>query len=185
MTAASARSSPSILVVMGVSGCGKTTVGSLLATWLGWRYAEADDFHSASSVAKMAAGQPLTDEDRLPWLLAIAAWIDDRIARGETGVVTCSALRRRYRDLLRRPQVQLVYLQGDRQLIERRMAGRQGHFFKPALLESQFQTLEEPGPDEAVLAVPIAELATDVAAAILSAVGLSGSSSSPGSTSGR
>jgi gluconokinase len=185
MTAASARSSPSILVVMGVSGSGKTTIGSLLATRLGWKYAEADDFHSASSVAKMAAGQPLTDDDRVPWLRAIAAWIDDRIARGEHGVVTCSALRRRYRDVLRRPQVQLVYLRGDRQLIERRMAGRQGHFFKPSLLESQFETLEEPGPDEGVLAVPIAEHAPDVVAAILSALGLSPSPSSPGSPSGK
>jgi gluconokinase len=164
----------SIFVVMGVSGSGKTTVGTLLAGDLGCRYAEADDFHPASNVAKMAAGQPLTDSDRLPWLQAIAAWIDARIAQGEPAVVTCSALRRRYRDLFRRPQVQLVYLRGDRQLIARRMAARQGHFFKLELLESQFEALEEPGPDEDVIAVPILDSPSDVVRAILSQANLSG-----------
>src|ERR1044071_9702771 len=96
---------PQVLVIMGVSGSGKTTVGSLLAGRLGWPYAEADAFHSDANVAKMASGQPLTDEDRWPWLAAIAAWIEDRIARREPGVVTCSALKRAYRDVLRRPEV--------------------------------------------------------------------------------
>jgi carbohydrate kinase (thermoresistant glucokinase family) len=144
-----------ILVVMGVSGSGKTTVGSLLAGRLGWQYAEADDFHPASNVVKMAAGQPLTSDDRWPWLRAIGAWIDTRIARGEPAVVTCSALRREYRDLLRRPEVRFVYLRGDRTLIAQRMAARQGHFFKTDLLDSQFEALEEPGPDEGVIIVPI------------------------------
>src|SRR5512141_2233643 len=140
---------------MGVSGSGKTTVGAFLAGRLGWPYAEADVFHSPASVAKMAAGHPLTDEDRWPWLRAIAAWIGERIARGESGVLTCSALRRTYRDVLRRPEVQLVYLKGSRDLIAERMAARQGHFFKLAMLDSQFATLEEPTPDEAAITVSI------------------------------
>lgn len=164
----------SILVVMGVSGSGKTTIGSLLAGQLGWQYAEADDFHSASNVARMAAGRPLTDEDRRPWLRAIGVWIDDRIARGQPAVVTCSALRREYRDLLRRPQVQFVYLQGDRELIARRMAARQGHFFKPAMLDSQFETLEEPAADEGVITVPIGGSPSEVVQAVVAAAGLPG-----------
>ncbi|HVO18461.1 MAG TPA: gluconokinase, GntK/IdnK-type [Anaeromyxobacter sp.] len=164
----------SILLVMGVSGSGKTTVGSLLAGRLGWRYAEADDFHPPANVAKMAAGRPLDDEDRLPWLQAIAAFIDARVAEGQPAVVTCSALRRSYRDLLRRPQVRMVYLRGDRELVARRLADRRGHFFRPELLESQFETLEEPGPDEGVLAVPIAGSPASIAEAVLSALGEAG-----------
>jgi gluconokinase len=164
----------SILVVMGVSGSGKTTIGSLLAGQLGWQYAEADDFHSTSNVAKMAAGHPLTDEDRWPWLRAIGAWIDDRIAKGQPAVVTCSALRRKYRDLLRRPQVQFVYLRGDRELIARRMTARQGHFFKPAMLDSQFETLEEPAADEGVITVPIDGSPPEVVQAIAAAAGRPG-----------
>ena len=117
----------SLLVVMGVSGSGKTTVGSLLAGRLGWAYAEADGFHSEANVAKMAAGRPLSDEDRAPWLAAIAAWLDERIARSEPGVVTCSALKRKYRDVLRRPEVEFIYLQGSQALIARRLAARHGH----------------------------------------------------------
>ena len=162
---------PSILLVMGVSGSGKTTVGSLLAGRLGWRYAEADDFHPPANVAKMAAGRPLDDGDRLPWLHAIAAFIDACIGEGQPAVVTCSALRRSYRDLLRRPQVRMVYLRGDRELLARRLAERRGHFFRPELLESQFGTLEEPGPDEGVLAVPIAGSPASIAEAVLAALG--------------
>ncbi len=162
----------SVLVVMGVSGSGKTTIGSLVADRLGWLYAEADDFHSASNVAKMAAAQPLTSEDRWPWLYAIRAWIDARIAKGEAAVVTCSALRREYRDVLRRPEVQFVYLRGDRELIARRMAARQGHFFKPELLDSQFGTLEEPGPEEQVITVPIDGSPSEVVDAIVTAAEL-------------
>jgi gluconokinase len=173
-------SEPSLLVVMGVSGSGKTTVGSLLAGRLGWRYAEADDFHSPSNVAKMAGGAPLTDEDRLPWLRAIASWIDERIADGERAVVTCSALRRRYRDLLRRPQVRFIYLRGDRDLVAARMAARQGHFFKPGLLDDQFETLEEPAPDEEVLTVDIGGAPDEVADKIATLTGFA----SPGGLSG-
>src|SRR3954468_1138951 len=121
---------PQVLVMMGVSGSGKTTVGSLPARRLGWADPEADAVHSDANVAKMAAGHPLTDEDRWPWLAAIAAWIDDRIARPGAGVVTCSALTRASREGLRRPGVAFVYLEGSEELIARRLAARHGHFFR-------------------------------------------------------
>jgi gluconokinase len=147
----------SVIVVMGVSGSGKSTVGKLLAARLHWPYAEADDFHPPDNIRKMAAGIALTDEDRRPWLAAISAWIDKQIAAGEPGVVTCSALKRAYRDRLHggRPEVQLVYLHGDRDLIAARLAARHGHFFRVELLDSQFAALEEPTPDEDVLVVPV------------------------------
>jgi gluconokinase len=167
-----ARVAAHVLVLMGVSGSGKTTVGALLAGRLGWPYAEADAFHSPANIAKMAAGHPLTDEDRWPWLQAIAAWIGERVARGERGVVTCSALRRTYRDLLRGPDVQLVYLRGTREVIAARMASRQGHFFKPALLDSQLATLEEPAPDEGVVAVSIDAPPERIVDEILAATGV-------------
>src|SRR4051794_3004492 len=126
-----------IVLIMGVSGSGKTTVGALLAGRLSWQYAEADDFHPPANVAKMAAGHPLTDEDRWPWLTEIAEWIDERRAAGEPGVVTCSALKRRYRDFLRndRPETRVVYLHGTPELIGSRMIARHGHFFRAVLLE--------------------------------------------------
>jgi gluconokinase len=145
----------SVLVVMGVSGSGKTTIGVLLAGRLGWPYAEADAFHSAANVAKMAAGHPLSDDDRWPWLRSIAAWIDERIARGENGVVTCSALKRSYRDLLRRPEARLVYLRGSHELIAARIAARKDHYFKPGMLDSQFAALEEPSADEGALTLDV------------------------------
>ena len=160
---------PRVLLVMGVSGSGKTTVGALLAGKLGWTYAEADEFHPPANVAKMAAGHPLTDEDRWPWLQAIRAWIGAQLARGEPGVVTASALKRAYRDLLRGPGVTLVYLHGTRELIGRRMAARHGHFFKPARLDSQFAALEEPTPDEGVVTVPIDGTPAQIADAIVAA----------------
>lgn len=133
-----------VILVAGVSGSGKTTIGALLAERLGWEYAEADAFHSEANVAKMRAGHPLTDADRLPWLRAIAAWIADRLATGRPGVVTCSALKRRYRDLLAggHAGVRLVLLEGDRDTIAARMRSRKGHFFKAELLDSQFADLE-------------------------------------------
>ena len=170
----SAMAVPAVLVVMGVSGSGKTTVGSLLAGRLGWRYAEADDFHSEANVAKMAAGHPLSDEDRWPWLAAIAAWIDERIAHGEAGVVTCSALKRSYRKLLSRPEVAFVYLEGSRELIARRLAARHGHFFKADMLASQFADLEPPAPDEPAVTVPIDGSPEQIADAIIAATGLAG-----------
>jgi gluconokinase len=144
-----------ILIVAGVSGSGKTTVGALLAGRLGWRFTDADDFHPAANVAKMRAGVPLTDEDRWPWLRVIAAWMDERIAAGEPAVVTCSALKRSYRDLLLdgRPQARMVFLAPDREELARRLTARHGHFFPERLLGSQFADLEPPQPEEHVVTV--------------------------------
>ncbi len=160
---------PLILVLMGVSGSGKSTVGALLAARLHRAYAEGDDFHSPANVAKMAAGHPLTDEDRRPWLAAIAAWIDERIAKGEPAVVACSALRRAYRHVLRRPEVRFVYLHGSPALVARRLAARRGHFFDPGLLASQLATLEEPAPDEGAVTVEIGGTPPEIVDAIVAA----------------
>src|ERR1700761_4857702 len=144
-----------IVIVAGVSGSGKTTVGALLAGRLGWRFADADDFHPAANVAKMRAGIPLTDTDRWPWLRAIAAWMDERIGQGEDAVLACSALKRSYRDELLdgRPAARMVFLAPDREVLARRLAARHGHFFPEQLLSSQFDALEPPAPDERVLTV--------------------------------
>jgi len=146
-----------IIVVMGVSGSGKTTVAKRLAAAEGWSVLEGDTFHPPANVAKMKSGTPLTDADRWPWLHAIAAAIDADRARGENAVVACSALRRAYRDILigGRTDVRLVYLKGSQALIAERMRARHGHFMPPALLDSQFQTLEEPGPDEHPITVDV------------------------------
>jgi len=140
---------------MGVSGSGKSTVAGALAERLGWALAEGDDFHSPENVAKMHAGTPLTDADRQPWLKSIAGWIGTRLKAGQSGIVTCSALKRAYRDLLTggRPEVRFVYLKGSPEVMARHLAGRHGHFMPASLLASQFETLEEPGPDEPVLTV--------------------------------
>ncbi|HEY2619198.1 MAG TPA: gluconokinase [Acetobacteraceae bacterium] len=147
-----------IAVLMGVSGSGKTTVARGVAQREGWRLVEGDTFHPPANVAKMHAGTPLTDDDRWPWLRAIAQEIDAMRERGESAVVACSALKRAYRDILTgaRPDVVLVYLQGSQALIAERIAARKHHFMPPALLDSQFATLEEPGPDEHPIVVSIA-----------------------------
>lgn len=147
----------SVIVVMGVSGCGKTTVGSRLAERLGWPFADADAFHPSANVAKMRSGTPLTDEDRAPWLDAIASWIDQKRASGGHGVVACSALKRRYRAVIigDRADVRLVHLTGSYELIARRMAERPHHYMPVALLKSQFEALEPPGAEESALTVPI------------------------------
>src|ERR1700726_3132730 len=134
-----------ILMVMGVSGSGKTTIAKGVAAAKGWTLVEGDTFHPPANVAKMKSGTPLTDEDRWPWLRAIAAAIDEYRARGESAVVACSALRRSYRDILigERKDVRLVYLRGSHALIAERMRARQGHFMPTTLLDSQFATLEE------------------------------------------
>jgi len=161
----------SILVVMGVSGSGKTTVGALLAQSLGWRYADADSFHSPENVAKMAAGQPLSDQDRVPWLQAISAWIGERLLKQQPAVVSCSALKRSYREQLVRPELRFVYLRGTHAEIATRLAAREGHFFKPQLLDSQFAVLEEPAADEHVITVSIAETPDEIVAAINAQIG--------------
>jgi gluconokinase len=149
---------PAVLIVMGVSGSGKSTVGALLALRLRWEFEDGDWFHPASNAEKMHSGIPLTDEDRWPWLDAIAARIDKTRWSGGHGVIACSALKRSYRDVLigDRVDVRLVYLKGDEGLILRRIATRHEHFMPPTLLHSQFEALEEPGPEENPIIVSIA-----------------------------
>ena len=158
-----------VLVVMGVSGVGKTTVGVGLADAMGWVYQEGDALHPPANVAKMAGGTPLTDEDRWPWLRTIAGVIDQWRAAGKSGVVTCSALKRAYRDILigGRRDVRLVYLEGDKALIAERMAARKGHFMPPGLLDSQLATLEAPTPDENPITVSVAGTPEEIIAAVL------------------
>lgn len=149
--------SPSVAVVMGVAGAGKTTVGERLAERLDWEFAEGDRLHPPENVAKMQSGQPLTDTDRAPWLDAIAAAIDAWRARGACGVITCSALKRQYRRRIigQRRGVRLVYLDGSRRLIAARLAARRGHFMPASLLDSQFAALEPPGPDENPITISV------------------------------
>ena len=162
---AHAATSPIIVVVMGVSGSGKSTVAALLAAALGCQFQEGDDLHPPENVEKMRRGTPLTDADRLPWLRKIAEEIDGWRARGECGVLTCSALKRSYRDIIigDRRDVVLLYLRGSRELIEQRMVARHGHFMPVALLDSQFATLEEPTPDEHPITVDVADNPADIA----------------------
>ena len=149
--------SPCALVVMGVSGSGKSTIADRLAARLGWRFEDGDRFHPAANVAKMSAGQPLTDEDRWPWLQAIADEIDRLSATGQRAVVACSALKRAYRDILvhGRDDIRIVFLSGTQDVIADRLAGRKGHFMPPGLLASQFRTLQPPQPDERPISVSI------------------------------
>ncbi len=174
-----------IVIVAGVSGSGKTTVGAMLAGRLGWRFADADDFHSAANIKKMRAGIPLTDQDRRPWLLALAAWIDERIAAGESAVVGCSALKRSYRDILLggRPDVRMIFLDVDREELARRLAARHGHFFPEKLLDSQLDALDPPQPDEHVISVVEADEPSDTVASIIAILwpGEKGPGEGPGS----
>jgi gluconokinase len=156
---------------MGVSGSGKTTVGAALAQRLRVPYADADDFHPPENVAKMSAGIPLDDSDRAPWLETIGAWLADHAASG--GVTSCSALRRRYRDVLRAgaPDQLFVHLDGTREVIARRVAGRPGHFMPVSLLDSQFATLEPLDDDENGLVLDLARSVDDLVTDYLAATG--------------
>jgi ribose 5-phosphate isomerase A len=169
------RGWPPVLVLMGVSGVGKTTIGEALAQRLGWAFAEGDTFHPEANVAKMHAGIPLTDADREPWLEAVAAWIDGQRARKEPGIITCSALKRSYRALIigDRREARLVYLRGSRDLIAGRLAGRRGHFMPASLLQSQFDTLEEPAADEDPLTFDVGPPPGEIAGEIIRLLGAS------------
>jgi len=145
-----------VVIVFGVAGVGKTTIGKLLAESLGWKFYDADDFHPAANIQKMKSGVALTDQDRQPWLEAVRTRIKQSLTADEDAVLACSALKRRYRDLLRADSgVRFVFLRADRQTIAEHLKRRREHFFHPQLLESQFADLEEPTPDEGVLTVEI------------------------------
>ena len=145
-----------IVIIFGVSGADKTTIGKLLARELGWRFVEADDFHPAANIEKMRSGQPLTDEDRWPWLDCLRKQIERSLSAGENAVLACSALKRIYRDRLRSSdEVKFVFLRGDYALVEKQLRSRHGHFMDANLLQSQFDDLEEPQPDENVLAIEL------------------------------
>jgi gluconokinase len=135
-----------IIILMGVSGSGKTTIGERLAQVLGWPFYDGDQFHPPTNVAKMRQGMPLTDEDRWPWLQALRTHIETWVQQGMSAVLACSALKQAYREylIIDEAEVKLVYLKGDYDLIRDRLAQRQGHFMPPGLLASQFATLEEP-----------------------------------------
>jgi gluconokinase len=166
--------SPLVIVLMGVAGCGKSTTGAALAKALGWPFRDADSFHPPANIAKMSQGLPLDDDDRGPWLAAIAQWIDERCELSAPGIVSCSALKRAYRQRIigTRRGVRLVYLQGDIDLIGRRLRARKHHFMPAALLASQFATLEEPRADERPLIVNVAMSPRRVVGTILGRLGL-------------
>jgi gluconokinase len=146
-----------VLVFMGVAGSGKTTVAAILAGRLGWKFEEGDDLHPPANIEKMHAGHPLTDDDRRPWLEQVARWIDERLDKGENGLITCSALKRSYRDVInRRGQgIVFVFLKGSHETIAGRLATRHGHFMPSVLLESQFADLEAPDPDEPAISFDV------------------------------
>ncbi len=145
-----------IVIVFGVSGAGKTTIGRLLAEELGWRFYEADDFHPRANIEKMRSGHPLTDEDRWPWLTLLREQITRSLAVKDNAVLACSALKRAYRERLRvSGDVKFVFLRGDYALIENQLRRRRSHFMNPELLQSQFADLEEPQPDEEVLTIDL------------------------------
>lgn len=157
MTSASSAAPPSVVVVMGVAGSGKSSIGAALAARLGWAFLEGDSLHPPANVARMASGLPLTDEDRRGWLATIGGHIAEADRVGKGLVVACSALKRAYRDQLAAsgPRVVFLHLSGERALIERRMAARAGHFMPLSLIDSQFATLEPPGADERAITLPI------------------------------
>ena len=176
---------PAVVIVMGVSGCGKSTIGALLASRLRWEFEDADWFHPASNVDKMHSGIPLTDEDRWPWLDAVAAWIDKTRRSGGHGVIACSALKRSYRDVLigDRADVRLVYLKGDETLIARRIATRHEHFMPRSSAAQPIRSARGAGPDENPIIVSIEPQPREIVARILSAMNMEDGALPPGQTS--
>jgi carbohydrate kinase (thermoresistant glucokinase family) len=165
-----------MIIIFGVSGAGKTTVGKLLAQQLGWRFIEADDFHPTANIEKMHAGRPLTDEDRWPWMERLWQQIERSLAVRENAVLACSALKRAYRDRLHvSEQVKFVFLRGDYALVEKQLRSRHGHFMNAALLQSQFNDLEEPQPDENVLTIELGRTPKEIVETIKATLNLTGS----------
>jgi carbohydrate kinase (thermoresistant glucokinase family) len=165
---------PRVIVLMGVAGCGKSTIGEALSRVLGWPFRDADSFHPAANIAKMSRGEALGDEDRWPWLAAIAGWIDERLATDSPGIVSCSALKRVYRQRVigERAGARLVHLTGSADLIGQRLAARKGHFMPASLLASQLTILEPPGPDEHAVVVDVAAAPEAIVAAVCRELGL-------------
>jgi gluconokinase len=165
-----------MVVLAGTSGIGKTTIGNVLASRLGWTFEDSDALHSAAQIAKMRAGQPLTDADRWPWLETVAAWMDQRIAAGESAVIACSALKRSYREYLyrARPAVRIVLLVADADTLAARLAARRGHFFPARLLQSQLADLEMPDDAEHTFVVLAARSPAETADEIIRRLGLTG-----------
>ena len=170
-----------IVLVGGVAGSGKTTVGVLLADMLHWPFADADAFHSPANIAKMRSGVPLTDADRKPWLDAITAWMAERIAAGESAVAGCSALKQRYREqlLAGRPEARMAFLELSRQLAHARLIGRHGHFFTAALMDTQFAELEPPQEGPQLIVLDAAETPAQLAAEIARRFGLAAGATTP------
>src|SRR4029077_3827428 len=164
---------PTILIITGVSGSGKTTIAAALAQQLDWPFKEGDELHPASDITKMHSGHPLDDRDRWPWLEKVADWIDSWRQAGTSGVITCSALRRSYRDFLTRgrPEVRVVYLYADRPEIAARLAPQKGHFMRGSLLDSQFEILEEHDLDEDPICIDVSRLIEDTVAEVVHALG--------------
>jgi len=165
---------PVVLVIMGVTGSGKTTVASILARDLGWPYIDGDSLHPAANVEKMRAGRPLTDADRAPWLEMVAQWIDQHLEAGSSGVITCSSLKRSYRDVINRrgSGVAFVFLSAAKKTIAARLSARRGHFMPPTLLDSQIADLEEPAPDEPALRVDANRAPETIAKTVIDELGL-------------
>jgi gluconokinase len=173
-----------IVILAGVAGSGKSTVGRIVAAQMGWTFEDSDLLHSTADIAKMMSGVPLTDADRWPWLHTVAGWIDQQTAAGKGGVVACSALKRSYRDFLQqgRPDLRIVLIDVDQATLSARLAGRHDHFFPMKLLQSQLAALEMPAPDEHVLVVPAAGPPAAMASKIIDGLGLT--PRSPGSPGG-
>lgn len=164
------------IIIFGVSGAGKTTVGNLLARELGWHFLEADDFHPAANIEKMRSGHQLTDENRWPWLERLRQQIERSLAAGENAVLACSALKRAYGDRLRvSDEVKFVFLRGDYALVEKQLRSRHGHFMNAALLQSQFDDLEVPQPDENVLTIEPGRTPEEIVERIKTKLNLAGS----------